>query len=408
MQYIPLNNNFFYWIRWFMKDFFDCITPFSGSAKIDSDLLYEKLSQVLRDSGCEHAGMALPSERCAAEKLKCDRSVVHRVYNRLIGAGMIRRAPGSYAYIINHFSGIHSGQCIGIVMPDIFSKFIQAGLQTRERLHLYLGIAERAAEYHLGIIPLQLPPPDSKPRELEHFFKQHLAPLAGVIHLCSRGVPDDTALDALWRNKPIPQVCLMMRNKYAHCGSCSFDSEFAIKLVCEEFRSLGHRRAALFFSSRQDSFGVHYDLQNHGEVAALFNSYGVDVREEWCFAVDPETPEAMSEAVDKLLREPILPQAIWCRSDWLAFEAINQLKKRNFNVPEHFSVIGTEDQPESEFFSPPLSTVHLPFYTCGRKAVDQLIELRKNGPGTAMLFEKALCRLEKRGSTGLFKEVERK
>lgn len=390
-----------------MKDFFDCTGMISGGQKVNSDQLYERFSQLLRKSAAEHAGMALPSERYAAEKLQCDRSIIHRVYNRLIGAGMIRKVPGSYAYVINNFSGIHSGQCIGLVTADIFSKFILTGLQTRERLHLYLGMAERAAELHLGILPLQLPAPDVKPRELEHFFRQHIAPLAGVIHLSSRGVPDDTALDSLWKNKPIPQVCLLMWNKYAHCGSCSFESELALQEVVENFRSCGHSRAALFFSSPRDSFGVHYELQEPETAAEIFNTHGVEVRREWCFFVNPDEPSAMSKAVDELLKLPLLPQAVWCRSDWLAFELINELKKRKFKVPEDFSVVGTEDVPECETFSPRLSTLHLPFYSCGRKAVDLLLDLRKNGPGTSLPVEKVTCRLIKRDSVGLYQKIKR-
>ena len=51
------------------------------------------------------------------------------------------------------------------------------------------------------------------------------------------------------------------------------------------------------------------------------------------------------------------------------------LRDAGRSVPSEVSVVGFDDTPESEFFSPPLTTVRQDLGEVGRRSVDLLLDL---------------------------------
>lgn len=86
------------------------------------------------------------------------------------------------------------------------------------------------------------------------------------------------------------------------------------------------------------------------------------------------TEEHGLAAANTLLdRHPDLT-AIFAGNDKMALGAIRALAKRNIKVPEQVSVVGFDDIPYSQFVTPALTTVHLPFYEAGDLACEKLIQ----------------------------------
>ncbi|MBN2532706.1 MAG: LacI family DNA-binding transcriptional regulator [Spirochaetales bacterium] len=85
------------------------------------------------------------------------------------------------------------------------------------------------------------------------------------------------------------------------------------------------------------------------------------------------------KAVQILIDERhITPDAIVCANDDMAMGAIEELASRNIRVPEEIAVVGFDDQLDSRYHDPPLTTVRRPLFKIGEKAIDILLKHLQN------------------------------
>ena len=73
-----------------------------------------------------------------------------------------------------------------------------------------------------------------------------------------------------------------------------------------------------------------------------------------------------------------LPTAIFCTSDAIGVWAIKGLKKVGLRVPEDISVFTFDDIDLARQYDPTLTTMYIPKYNMGRKAVELLLERIQN------------------------------
>jgi DNA-binding LacI/PurR family transcriptional regulator len=66
--------------------------------------------------------------------------------------------------------------------------------------------------------------------------------------------------------------------------------------------------------------------------------------------------------------------AVFVANDQMALGLLRCLGEQGRGVPADVSVIGFDDIPEAEFFSPPLTTVRQDFAEMGRRGVALLLE----------------------------------
>ncbi len=92
-------------------------------------------------------------------------------------------------------------------------------------------------------------------------------------------------------------------------------------------------------------------------------------------------------------------EAIHCFNDYVAYDAIQELKKLNKRVPEDISVIGFADEPVATYMSPQLSTVLQPAEEMGRRAAEMLIWHIRNPESTQLFCERLPTNLILRAST---------
>ncbi|WP_144408448.1 LacI family DNA-binding transcriptional regulator [Pelosinus fermentans] len=76
------------------------------------------------------------------------------------------------------------------------------------------------------------------------------------------------------------------------------------------------------------------------------------------------------EAANILLDRSIKFTGICCGNDNLAVGALRAFKERGLAVPEDVSVISIGDLPNANYTAPPLTTVRVPLYEMGAKAVN--------------------------------------
>ena len=85
--------------------------------------------------------------------------------------------------------------------------------------------------------------------------------------------------------------------------------------------------------------------------------------------------ESGMQAAEKLLKSSRSFSALFASNDMLAFGARLVFSRHGIRVPEDISIIGFDDQAESAFCTPPLTTVKQPACEMGQAAADALVKL---------------------------------
>jgi DNA-binding transcriptional regulator YhcF (GntR family) len=102
---------------------------------------------------------------------------------------------------------------------------------------------------------------------------------------------------------------------------------------------------------------------------------------EYIKSVDSGTKEAGAEALLKLLAlGKDRPTAVFVDTDIKAAGAIQAAKEAGLNVPGDISIAGFDDIPDAEYMNPPLTTVKVPYYKMGVKAVKRLLSSQEEKP----------------------------
>jgi DNA-binding LacI/PurR family transcriptional regulator len=96
------------------------------------------------------------------------------------------------------------------------------------------------------------------------------------------------------------------------------------------------------------------------------------VRGDW-------SPESGYRAGKRLLEESDLT-AVFCANDQMALGVLRAFHEGGRAVPGEVSVVGFDDTQESQYFWPPLTTVHQDFAGVGASAVALLLEQIETGP----------------------------
>ncbi len=93
------------------------------------------------------------------------------------------------------------------------------------------------------------------------------------------------------------------------------------------------------------------------------------------------SPRSGYEAARRFAADP--PSAIFVANDQMALGVLRALHEAGQRVPEDVSVVGFDDMPEAEFFTPPLTTVRQDFTAVGRASIDLLLGLIDHGAAAA-------------------------
>jgi DNA-binding LacI/PurR family transcriptional regulator len=80
--------------------------------------------------------------------------------------------------------------------------------------------------------------------------------------------------------------------------------------------------------------------------------------------------------------------AIFVANDQMALGVLSAIREAGKSVPEDISVVGFDDIPDAEFFSPPLTTIRQHFTELGRQGMRRLLELiqRDSSPSSGNIY----------------------
>ncbi|MEM6689238.1 MAG: LacI family DNA-binding transcriptional regulator [Planctomycetota bacterium] len=152
---------------------------------------------------------------------------------------------------------------------------------------------------------------------------------------------------------------------------------------------LGHRRIALIkgMEHHQDT------IRREAGYRKALQEAGIELDEELILDGD-FSPQSGVMGINTLLMRATTFTAVFCANDSVAYGARLALNRKGIRVPEEVSVIGFDDQAESAYVTPPLTTIRQPANEMGVAAAKGLVELMQGGECDLPVFQATLQKRE--------------
>jgi LacI family transcriptional regulator len=176
----------------------------------------------------------------------------------------------------------------------------------------------------------------------------------------------------------IPTVLVNRTTDAATVPAVLSDDHCGIGQAVRHLSALGHTRIAHVGGTQEVSTGV-----------ARYQSFVSWMREEG-LEPDPERivfarwfrEDLGAEAFRELFARGSGFTAVVCANDLIALGGYTVLRERGLRCPEDISIVGYNDTPLNDKFSPPLTSVRIPHYRIGYRAADLLLELIDDAEAT--------------------------
>ena len=298
------------------------------------------------------------------------------------------------SYVYNHSAAnlrTKKTKILGMIIADMSNPFygilasgIEKACHEREYVTIFADTGESAGRQKLIINRL-----------IEHN-------VAGVF-LCPAGEAtkmDMRALDAVG----IPAVLIM---RYLQSYPASYvgpDNIKGARLAVDHLVSLGHRRIGMIGGPAARSSSIDRVRGFRDGMAA----HGLAVEEAMVAASEIDRGSAMEVAL-KFLSHRKPPTAIFCYNDVMAFGVMLAVLKLGLQPGRDLAVVGFDDIPESQLWTPPLTTIAIDPRNIGQLAANELLKRIDNPstPNRSIVVEPRLVIRESCGEAFAFRGKKR-
>lgn len=213
---------------------------------------------------------------------------------------------------------------------------------------------------------------------------------------------DDQQLSRL-KEEGFP-VVLLGQLKSSGINFVDVDNLGAAKMATQHLIGLGHRRIGMI-TNAPPAYTASQDRLRGYQVALEENGIGYN---EQLVRYGDFREESGHQAMEQLLElaEPLT--AVFVASDLVAFGAMEAIKERGLRIPQDIAIVGFDDVRLAHYVDPPLTTVRLPAYELGARAmklVIQMIEEEELREGEVLLKTELVIR-ESCGSNKSYGEFQ--
>ena len=232
-----------------------------------------------------------------------------------------------------------------------------------------LGVeqAGREAGYFVSIANLREVTDHSVEDAMAHFRNQSVD---GIVIL----VPHPDVLAALRDvSFPVPIVAVGAGAGNQLTGA-SLNQRLGARLAVDHLIGLGHRRIAHisgpphWIDAAERITGWQESLENAGLHADVLLRGGWDAASGYRTGLE-------------LIQQHTVT-AVFVANDQMAVGVLRAVQEAGLHIPGHLSVVGYDDQPEAEFFMPPLTTIKQDFEELGRRCMEAVLQ-QLDGDGGA-------------------------
>jgi LacI family transcriptional regulator len=245
---------------------------------------------------------------------------------------------------------------LGLLVPDIDSPFFA-------RLARYIEEAAYQRGYNLILCNV-----GEDPKKERHYLEVLLQrQVEGIIF---PRVSDESLLFRIPSLSRVPYVVLDRTLEHEEAPTVKLDNLAAGALAASHLLELGHKKFACI-SGPQKITVCRERLE--GFLARLAQE-GIPSHDVLVVEGDFKI-EGGRKAMETILSRSSPPFALFCMNDMMAFGAIQVAKEKGWRVPEDISVIGLDNNPLCEVFSPPLTTVAQPFDRIAKEGIALLCKL---------------------------------
>lgn len=274
----------------------------------------------------------------------------------------VERAARQLGYVPNAFArGLRtrSSMTIGVVLPDITNPFFPP---------IVRGIEKYANPR--GYTSLLVNTDGDKSVERTALTSLIDRRVDGLI--VASGQRDETALSSLYRSG----VKVVLLNRDA--GSVPYplvggDDASGVRASVDHLAVLGHRE--ILHVAGPDNISTSLK-RAEAFLAACATHPGVNAR---VVIADSLSTEAGERTMSRDLKGSAHATAVVAGNDLIALGVLRALRAHGLRCPDDVSVIGFNDMPFAEDFSPPLTTVRVPTEAMGKRAAQLLLEAIEAG-----------------------------
>ena len=195
--------------------------------------------------------------------------------------------------------------------------------------------------------------------------------------LQARGIEGFLAIDTHFEAQPpLPTVAVAGHTPLPGVTNVVLDHDRAAELALGHLYALGHRKIA-YMRGQLLSSDSKSRWRSTLQVA---RSLGLQVSPELTIRLDKDTnsPELGYPGVQQLLVRRRNFTAVVCFNDISAIGTIRSLHDAGLRVPLNVSVIGFDDIPAAEFYTPRLTTIRQPLQQMGSVAASLLLKKIEN------------------------------
>jgi LacI family transcriptional regulator len=254
---------------------------------------------------------------------------------------------------------------IGILIPDISNPLFPP---------IVRGIEDRIEKD--GYTPLIANTENDPIRERSYIDGMLTRQVDGLI--AATATQEDLLLEEVV-DSGVPLVLANRRSRNEGQSSATVDDAMGAKLAVEHLAELGHRDIAHVAGPTNFSTGAD---RYQGFLNAM-NELGLQVEEEHLAFASAFTESEGERCMGQLLRRRPRPTAVMAANDLLALGCYDALAEAGLACPADVSVIGFNDMPFADRFSPALTTIRIPQYEIGQVAANLLIEeIQSDSPAT--------------------------
>jgi LacI family transcriptional regulator len=245
---------------------------------------------------------------------------------------------------------------VGVLVPDLMNPLFPP---------IVRGIQDRLEQ--AGYTPLIANTDNNPERERNDYEAMRARQVDGVITATARldhGMLDEIAAAGL------PIVLVNRRLEDGAMPSATVDDREGARLAVAHLASLGHTAIAHLGGPRDVSTG-HARYEGYAEA---MEQAGLEVDEALVRFGRAFTESEGERLCRELLESGARTTAIVAGNDLMALGCYDVFAATGIVCPRDISVVGFNDMPFSERFSPPLSTIRIPHYEIGSRAAELLLD----------------------------------